>query len=213
MLLETFQRGQRHYMVVYPFEGRIAHTTLAMLLTRRLERAGVGPLGYVASDYALNIWSARSMAELDHDALFQQDMLGDDLEAWLDESFLMKRSFRNCAMIAGLIERRFPGEEKTGRQITFSADLIYDVLRRHQPDHLLLRAAREDAATGLLDIGRLGLLLDRIQGRIRPSHLERISPFAVPAMLQIGRERGAGGASEEVLEFAEAELIAEAMGW
>jgi len=212
MLLETFERGKRHYMVLYPFEGRIAHTTLAMLLTRRLERAGVGPLGYVASDYALNIWSSRSMAGLDYDQLFQEDMLGDDLEAWLDESFMMKRSFRNCAMIAGLIERRFPGEEKTGRQITFSADLIYDVLRRHQPDHLLLRAAREDAATGLLDIARLGGLLRRVRGRIRAIDLERISPFAVPVMLQIGRERVAGGASDEVLEFAEAELIAEAMG-
>ncbi len=212
MLLETFARGRKHYMVIYPFEGRIAHSTLAMLLTRRLERLGVGPLGFVASDYALNIWSARPMGGLDHDALFQEDMLGDDLEAWLDESFLMKRSFRNCAAIAGLIERRFPGEEKTGRQITFSADLIYDVLRRHQPDHLLLRAARADAATGLLDVARLAALLRRIQGRIRSIDLPKISPFAVPVMLQIGRERVAGSAQDEVLEFAEAELVAEAMG-
>ena len=99
----------------------------------------------------------------------------------------MKRTFRNCAMIAGLIERRFPGEEKTGRQVTFSADLIYDVLRSHQPDHMLLRAAREDAATGLLDVARLAMLLRRIAGRIRSIDLPRISPFAVPVMLQIGR--------------------------
>jgi ATP-dependent Lhr-like helicase len=88
------------------------------------------------------------------DDLFEQDMLGDDLEAWLEESFLMKRAFRQCATISGLIERRFPGAEKTGRQVTFSTDLIYDVLKRHQPDHLLLRAARADAATGLLDVRR-----------------------------------------------------------
>ena len=75
-----------------------------------------------------------------------EDMLGDDLEAWLAESALMKRTFRNCAIIAGLIERRFPGEEKSGRQMTISTDLVYDVLRKHQPDHLLLRAAYADAA-------------------------------------------------------------------
>ena len=42
-------------------------------------------------------------------------MLGDDLEAWLAEVALMKRTFRNCAIIAGLIERRYPGEEKAAR--------------------------------------------------------------------------------------------------
>ena len=138
MLLETFTRGKRCYLVCYPFEGRLAHTTLAMLLTRRLDRAGVGPLGYTCNDYALCIWSLKPMGGLDLDALFDQDMLGDDLETWLEESFMMKRTFKACAQIAGLIERRMPGMEKSGRQVTFSTDLIYDVLRRHQPDHLML---------------------------------------------------------------------------
>jgi ATP-dependent Lhr-like helicase len=211
MLVETFARGRRYFLAVYPFEGRLAHTTLAMLLTRRLERLGVGPIGFVASDYALAIWAARPMAGLDFDALFQEDMLGDDLEAWLEESFMMKRSFKNCALIAGLIERRFPGQEKSGRQVTFSSDLIYDVLRRHQPDHLLLRCAREDAATGLLDVGRLGDLLRRVKGRLRPMALDKVSPFAVPTLLTIGQERVPGAAQDWVLEEAEDELIAEAM--
>jgi len=156
MLVETFPRNKRHFLLAYPFEGRLAHTTLCMLLTKRLERAGCGPIGFVASDYALAVWAARPMDALDFDELFQEDMLGDDLESWLEESFMMKRSFKNCALIAGLIERRFPGQEKSGRQVTFSSDLVYDVLRRHQPDHLLLRCAREDAASGLLDVGARG---------------------------------------------------------
>ena len=156
MLVETFPRGNRHFMVAYPFEGRLAHTTLCMLLTRRLDRLGVGPLGFVVTDYSFAIWSIKPMDRIDLDALFQPDILGDDLEAWLEESFMMKRSFRNCALISGLIERRLPGAEKTGRQVTFSTDLIYDVLRRHQPDHLLLKTARADAASGLLDVARLG---------------------------------------------------------
>ena len=100
------------------------------------------------------------------DALFDEDMLGDDLDAWLADSNLYKRTFRNCAIIAGLIQRRFPGKEKTGRQVTFSSDLIYDVLREHEPDHVLLRATYADAGTGLLDIARLGDMLARVKRRI-----------------------------------------------
>jgi ATP-dependent Lhr-like helicase len=214
MLLETFPRGKRHFMVVYPFEGRLAHTTLAMLLTRRLERLGAGPLGFVCNDYAMAIWALNPLDGVDFDQLFDQDMLGDDLEAWLSESFMMKRAFKGCAIIAGLIERRFPGEQqKSGRQITFSTDLIYDVLRRHEPDHLLLRCARADAATGLIDVARLSDMLARIKGRIRHAALDHLSPFSVPILLEIGKERSPGHAGEiAVLQDAEEDLIAEALG-
>lgn len=216
MLVETFPRGTRHFMVCYPFEGRLAHTTLAMLITKRLDRLEIGPLGFVVTDYSLAIWSIRPMDTVDLDALFEPDMLGDDLESWLEESFMMKRTFRNCALISGLIEQRQPGAEKTGRQVTFSTDLIYDVLRRHQPDHLLLRTARADAASGLLDVARLGQLLTRIQGQLVHQPLDRPSPFCVPVLVQIGRERVGGGAAEMILsetslDFAEETLIAEIM--
>ncbi|HCL62942.1 MAG TPA: DNA ligase-associated DEXH box helicase, partial [Rhizobiales bacterium] len=173
ILVETFPRGNKHYLVCYPFEGRLAHQSLGMLLTRRLERARAAPLGFVANEYALAIWGLNDMGEmvrngrLDLGRLFDEDMLGDDLDAWLAESSLMKRSFRVCAIISGLIERRHPGQEKTGRQMTVSSDLIYDVLRQHEPDHILLKAAFADAATGLIDVGRLNLFLKRISGRIR----------------------------------------------
>src|SRR5690606_32570798 len=142
---------------------------------------------------------------------FDQDMLGDDLEEWMAESSLLKRTFRNVAVIAGLIERRAPGQEKTGRQLTFSADLIYDVLRKHQPDHLLLRATRADAAGGLTDIGRLAGMLARVQGRIVHKVLDRVSPLAVPVLLEIGREQVYGSAVDELLDEAAESLIAEAM--
>jgi ATP-dependent Lhr-like helicase len=213
LLVELFPQGKRHYLVCYPFEGRLAHTTLAMLLTRRLDRLGVGPLGYLANDYAICIWTLDPMDRLDFAALFEEDMLGDDLEAWMEESFVMKRAFRQCAQISGLIERRFPGEEKSGRQISFSSDLIYDVLRRHQPDHLLLRCARTDASAGLVDAARLGDLLSRIKGRIRVLNLPKLSPFAVPIMVEIGRERVPGRAADMVLERAALDaLVEEAIG-
>jgi ATP-dependent Lhr-like helicase len=218
LLVETFPRETKHYLVCYPFEGRLAHQTLGMLLTRRLERARLRPLGFVANEYALAVWGLGDIAEkvergeCSLAALLDQDMLGDDLEAWLAESALMKRTFRSCAIIAGLIERRFPGKEKSRREVTISTDLVYDVLRRHQPDHVLLRAARADAATGLLDIRRLGEMLSRVEGRIVHKALDRVSPLAVPVMLEIGRESVHGEAADTVLAQAEAELVREAMG-
>jgi ATP-dependent Lhr-like helicase len=217
LLIETFPRGGRHYMVCYPFEGRLAHQTLGMLLTRRLERARARPLGFVANEYALAIWGVGDIShlvrhrKLDLAALFSPDMLGDDLEAWLAESALMKRTFRNCALISGLIPRRFTGEEKSRRQVLFSTDLVYDVLRKHQADHVLLRAARADAAAGLLDLKRLGDMLSRIQGRITHRELEHVSPLAVPVMLEIGRESVYGEAADELLAEAADELVKEAM--
>ena len=218
VLVETFPRGQRHFLVVYPFEGRLAHQTLGMLLTRRLERARARPLGFVANEYALAIWGLGDVSfmvrhgKLDFAALFSPDMLGDDLEAWLAESALMKRTFRNCALISGLIPRRFTGEEKSRRQVLFSTDLVYDVLRKHQADHVLLRAGRADAAAGLLDLKRLGDMLSRIQGRITHRELDHVSPLAVPVMLEIGRESVYGEASDELLAEAADELVKEAMG-
>jgi ATP-dependent Lhr-like helicase len=217
LLIETFPRGERHYMVAYPFEGRLAHQTLGMLLTRRLERAGARPLGFVATDYAMAIWSLGDMGQMFRRGipslgqLFDEDMLGDDLEAWLADSWLLKRTFRNCALISGLIEKRHPGQEKSGRQVTVSADLIYDVLRSHEPDHILLQATRADAATGLLGVRRLAEMLSRIRSRIVHKDLERISPLAVPIMLEVGKMPVHGEAGDSLLLEA-ADLVEEAMG-
>ena len=217
MLVETFPRADKHYLVCYPFEGRLAHQTLGMLLTRRLERWGMQPMGFVASEYALVIWTVRDLSlligakQLSLDRLFDEDMMGDDLDAWLAESNLMKRTFRNAAIIAGLIERRIPGKEKTARQMTVNTDLIYDVLRSHQPDHILLRAAWDDAAEGLIDAHRLGVMLKRIRGEIIHRALDTVSPLAVPVLLEIGRESIYGEAHDALLAEAANDLIDEAM--
>ena len=218
MLVETFPRAEKHYLVCYPFEGRLAQQTLGMLLTRRLERWGAQPLGFSASEYALIIWTVRDLSlmissgKLSLERLFDEDMLGDDLEDWLAESNLMKRTFRNAAIIAGLIERRWPGKEKTGRQVTVNSDLIYDVLRSHQPDHILLRAAWDDAADGLIDVHRLGGLLKRIKGQIVHRALDTVSPLAVPVLLEIARESIYGDAHDALLAEAAGALVHEAMG-
>jgi ATP-dependent helicase Lhr and Lhr-like helicase len=216
MLVETFPRADKHYLVCYPFEGRLAQQTLGMLLTRRLERWGAKPMGFVASEYALVVWTLSDISQMIRSGrislarLFDEDMLGDDLEAWLAESNLMKRTFRNVAVIAGLIERRAPGKEKTVRQQTVNTDLIYDALRSHQPDHILLEAAWDDAAEGLIDIHRLGAMLKRIRNHILHRALDRVSPLAVPVLLDIGRESISGEADDALLAEAAKTLEREA---
>jgi len=211
LLVESFPRGNKHYLVAYCFEGRNAHQTLGMLLTKRMERAGLNPLGFVATDYVIGVWSTRSVEAADMESLFSEDMLGDDLEAWMAESSMLKRTFRNVAVIAGLIQRRHPGEEKSRRQVTFNSDLIYDVLRTHEPNHVLLRATRADAASGLTDVRRLAGMLARVKGKITHRHLDRVSPLAVPILLEIGRESVYGAAIDELLGESADELISEAM--
>ncbi len=209
LLVETFPRGGRHYMVAYCFEGRQAHQTLGMIITRRMERAGFQPLGFVATDYVLATWSARQPVSVAK--LFERDLLGDDLEAWMAESSMLRRTFRHVAVIAGLIERHHPGAEKNRRQVTVSSDLVYDVLRKHQPGHVLLRATWADAAAGLTDIGRIAGMLARVGRRVRHRALSRVSPLAVPVLLEVGREQVRSGEDEEAL-LAEAEALAAEAG-
>lgn len=210
LLIESFPRGNKEFLVAYCFEGRIAHQTLGMLLTRRMERIGLKPLGFVATDYVLATWALAAPTQEQIERLFAEDMLGDDLEEWLDDSSMLRRSFRNVAVVAGLIERRHPGEEKTRKQVTFNADLIYDVLRKHEPDHILLRATRQDAAWNLADVQRLGDFLARVQGRIDLKRLDRVTPLAVPVLVTLGSTEVGNEAMDALLEEAAAELIAEA---
>ena len=216
-LVECFPEKGKHYLVLYPFEGRLAHQTLGVLLTKRLERLSLKPLGFVCNDYGLAIWAVDDIGAaiekqpLLLSELLAEDMLGDDLEAWLEESSIMRRAFRNCAIISGLIEKQLPGERRKTRSLTISSDLIYDVLRRYQPDHILLKAARADAAYEMLDLSRLNKTLKRLSGHIIFKKLEKLSPLSIAMILEIGRETVYGDGVEALLAEAEAEYLAEAL--
>jgi len=208
LLVETFPHEGRHYMVVYSFEGWNAHQSLGMLLTRRMESRGLMPIGFVSNDYALAIYGLRPID--DPRPLFTADILTEEFVEWVEASSLLKRAFRDVAVISGLIERQHPGKRKTGRQVTFSTDLIYDVLRKYEPGHMLMEAAWADARARLTDVGRLGDLIDRADSTMVHQRLERVSPLAVPALIMIGREQVAGSAEDDLLIEAEA-LVREAM--
>ncbi|HVJ00446.1 MAG TPA: ligase-associated DNA damage response DEXH box helicase [Sphingomonas sp.] len=205
LLVETFPREGRHYMVAYSFEGWNAHQSLGMLVTRRMESQGLKPLGFVASDYAIGTWSLEPVRN--PASLFSPDILEHEFVDWVQQSHLLKRAFREVAVIGGLVERQHPGKRKTGKQVTFSTDLIYDVLSKYEPDHLLLRAAWADARAKMTDVGRLADLLDRAAATMVHVDADRVTPLAVPVLTLIGRERVATGLADDAL-LAEAEVLA-----
>ena len=205
LLVESFPHAKRHYSVYYTFEGWNANQSLGMLITRRMEDRGLLPGGFVANDYSLAVWSLKPVP--DPAPLLSPDILQDEFIDWVQSSHLLRRAFREVAVIGGLVERQHPGKRKTGKQVTFSTDLIYDVLRKYEPDHVLLEAAWADARTRLTDVGRLGALLDRSAEQLVHVELDRVSPLAVPVMVVIGREATPQGAVDDEL-LLEAESLA-----
>jgi len=207
LLVESFPHSKRHYSVYYTFEGWNANQSLGMLITRRMEDRGLQPGGFVANDYSLGVWGLQPVE--DPTPLLSPDILTDEFVDWVQDSHLLRRAFREVAIISGLIERQQPGKRKTGKQVTFSTDLIYDVLRKHEPDHVLLEAAWADARARMTDVGRLGDLLDRAAKQLVHVELDRVSPLAVPVMVMIGRESVPQGAIDDEL-LLEAESLANA---
>jgi ATP-dependent Lhr-like helicase len=196
-------------MVAYSFEGWNAHQSLGMLITKRMENAGLKPLGFVANDYGLAVYGLEPIR--DPWALFSADILEQEFTDWVEQSYLLKSAFREVAVIGGLVERHHPGKRKTGRQVSFSTDLIYDVLRRYEPGHLLLRAAWSDARTRLTELGRLVRLVDRAAETMIHVEADRITPMAVPLMVIVGREAAPAGTADEAILIEAEALAAEAM--
>jgi ATP-dependent Lhr-like helicase len=205
LLVESFPHGGRHYTAYYTFTGWNANQSLGMLITKRMEERGLMPGGFVANDYSLAVWGLRPVEN--PAPLLSPDILTHEFIDWVTESHLLRRAFREVAVISGLVERQHPGKRKSGKQVTFSTDLIYDVLKKYEPDHLLIEAAWADARARMTDVGRLGDLLDTAAERLVHVKLDRVSPLAVPVMVMIGRESLPQGAADEEL-LLEAETLA-----
>ncbi|WP_170379085.1 ligase-associated DNA damage response DEXH box helicase [Ruegeria atlantica] len=205
LLIESFPNDGRENLCVYGFAGRNAQQTLGLLLTKRMEETGLAPLGFVATDYATLIWGLDAVT--DPRPLFQLDALRDGLETWLAGNAVMKRTFRASATIAGLIERNMGGQRKSGRQATFSSDILYDTLLKYDPDHLLMQITREEAMRGLVDFGRIEAMIARIGDRIDLLRLDRVSPLAAPLFLEVGKVPVKGAAEERLLAEESARLM------
>ena len=182
--------------------------TLGMLLTQRMEELDLHPMGFVATDYATLIWGLDPIT--DPAPLFQAPDLRDGFENWLGGNAVMKKTFRGCATIAGLIERNLPQARKSGRQATFSSDILYDTLAKYDPNHLMLQITREEAMRGLVDFGRIEEMLARTAGRVDHVKPGRITPLAAPLFMEIGRVPVKGAAQERLIEETAAQMMASA---
>ncbi len=207
LLVESFPHKDLAYTTYYTFEGWNANQSLGMLITRRMEDRGLGPLGFVANDYALAVWGMKSVS--DPKEMLSPDILNHEFVDWVQQSYLLRRAFREVAVISGLVERQQPGKRKTGRQVTFSTDLIYDVLCKYEPDHVLIEAAWADARARLTDVARVADVLDRAAREVDHVRLDRISPLSVPVLSMIGRESLPSGQADDDL-LMEAETLASA---
>jgi ATP-dependent Lhr-like helicase len=208
LLIEHFPRGRYWYTVLYTFEGRRANQTLGLLLTRRMERLGLKPLSFTLTDYGLSVAGLEEIGEDAAKAMLSPDILGDDLEEWIMDAAMLRRSFRHVAVVAGLAEQQNTGNRATMRQLAVSTNLIYDVLRRHEPDHVLLTVARRSAERELLDLKRLSDMLVRFSGRLIYRSLDRASPFAIPVITDVRTEQVQGAGVEALL--AQAQMVMEA---
>ncbi|WP_112321629.1 ligase-associated DNA damage response DEXH box helicase [Oceanibium sediminis] len=208
LLVESFTRAEREYLAAYTFAGRNANQTLGLLMTRRMESANLAPIGFVATDYALLIWGLERVR--DPAPLLSPANLRDGLDSWLSENAVMKRTFRTAAVIAGLIERNMPGKRKSGRQATFSSDILYDTLRKYDPGHLMLDVTRAEAARGLVDFGRVEAMLARIDGRVDLVRAPHVTPLAAPLLLEMGKVPIKGAAEQLALESEARALMEEA---
>ena len=207
LLGECFWRDGRYHLCVYGFAGRNAHSTLALLISKRMEQAGLKPLGFVMNDYALLIWGLEQTKDLA--PLVTAEGLRDGLELWLSQNAVMKRSFRQVAHVAGLIERNLPGQRKSGKQATFSSDILYDTLRKYDPDHLMMKITRTEADRGLVDFGRIEEMLRRTKNRIDLVQAPHVTPLAAPLLLEAGRIPIAGAGREFLMDVKAEELMAE----
>lgn len=205
LLIESFPHDGLAHTCVYGFAGRNAMQTLGLLLTQRMEEAGLGPMGFVATDYAVLIWSLDPVS--DPEVLLSGTGLKSAFESWLAGNAVMKRTFRATAIISGLIDRQTAGHRKSGRQATFSSDILYDTLHKYDPDHLLMQITREEARRGLVDYGRVENMIARTQGRIDHVHLDRLSPLCAPLFLEMGRVPVKGEAQDRLMASAAAELL------
>ncbi|MEM7059820.1 MAG: ligase-associated DNA damage response DEXH box helicase [Pseudomonadota bacterium] len=204
LMVESFPEGGRHYTAIYAFAGRNANQTLGLLISQRMEETGLAPQGFLANDYAVMLWGLKPVT--DPTLLLGDETLTQGFEDWLGGNTVMKRTFRQVAVIAGLIERNYPGKRKTGRQTTFSSDILYDTLRRFDPDHLLLKITHTEALRGLVDFGRIEEMLSRSSGRIDHIVTERVTPLAAPLMLEVGRIPLRGGSAEDLVLSEAAEI-------
>jgi ATP-dependent helicase Lhr and Lhr-like helicase len=193
LLAENVVSRGKQLLFLLPFAGRLVHEGLAALLAARWGRLAPNSFSYAVNDYGLVLAPALESpvdATLLRQLLAPDDLLA-DIDASLNLAELGRRQFREIARVAGLLPPSLPGRAlRTLRQLQASGSVLYDVLRQHDPGHVLLQQAAREVLDAQLDLARLrDTLEDLARRRIvlqRPRHP---TPLSFPLWAE--RMRGA----------------------
>ena len=182
-LIECAKTREGWHLFFYPFEGRLVHDALAMLVSYRLSQTYSGNFLMSATDYGFELFSYKKI-ELDPSLakkLFSLENLKRDLQASHNIPELAKTRFRDIARIGGLVFQGFPSHRKTDRQIQASSGILFDVFLKYEPSHLLLQQAFEEVSHDYFQIERLETLLRRLsQVEFIIREVDRLTPLALP---------------------------------
>ncbi len=193
LLIERCTSREGHHLFVYPFAGRLAHEGMAALLAWRLGQIMPATFSLSVNDYGLELLTSTDFPELTegdwHRLLDPEDLL-DHVLAALNAGELARRQFRDIARVSGLVFQGFPGSGKSDRQLQASSGLLYDTLKRYDPEHRLLAQASREVLEDQLEIQRLRNVLERAVGQqLIQVSLERFSPLAFPLWVERQRNR------------------------
>ena len=190
LLMEVCRSREGSHLFAFPLEGRFVHEGLGFLWAWRLARHRPSTITVSVNDYGFELLAPKGypfdeLLELHGDDLFDLSQLEADLEQAVNLSELCRRRFRAIAQVSGLVTQGMPGQNKTGGQLQISAALLFDVLTKHEPQHLLLEQARREVMQEQLELHRLEAALTRLAGSERL--LERTSrpgPLAFPLLVE-----------------------------
>ncbi|NNC81935.1 MAG: ligase-associated DNA damage response DEXH box helicase [Flavobacteriales bacterium] len=192
LLMEHFETRDGHHLCIYPFEGKFVHEALASLLAYRISLIMPISFTFATNDYGFELLSDSPIpidAILDND-LFSPIDLSRDLLRSMNSAELTQRSFRDIAVISGLIFNGYPGQQKKERHLQASARLFYQVFEEHEPDNLLLRQAIFETFEHQLEESRLRLTLERFsQQEFKIVHAEGPTPLSFPIIVNRLREK------------------------
>jgi ATP-dependent Lhr-like helicase len=211
-LVEQFKLADGWQLCVYPFAGRLVHEGLAALFAQRLAKGAPNTFSMAVNDYGFCLSAARAV-HLDHarwTQLIATSGLLDDIRASLNMSELARRQFREVARIAGMLHNGPPGRLRSQRQLQMSAGLLFDVLREHDPEHLLLAQAETEILENQLDYRRLQQTLRRLQTETlvlrQPA---RLTPLSFPLWAERMRQHAGNESWESQVAAAAAALGAQ----
>ena len=201
LLIETFERKGNSYIICYTFQGRNINQTLGILIMKRLEESKCKPLAFVATDYAIAVWSIKPYKNIKN--IFSERLLKNELPNWLTNTSILKKQFKKVAIISGLIDKKIPGKLKTFKQVNFSSDLIYDVLEKYEQNHILIKATKEEALKEMVDFEKIKSFIHNIKNNIIHNNLKKVSPFSIPVIMEFYSEQIS---KDKIIDYQEENL-------